>query len=303
MEEKWPVFFQDGCYFVKSVHDENFVKERRINDWDIRDDDIIVQTFPKSGTIWMFNAISKLYPDLNWKLPSTGKMARLGQFYESTEGKEGLYAEQVRSLKSSLEQLPSPRLLICHVPPQFFHKAWQEGKTKCKIIYITRNPKDVCVSFYNFVKSVKFAEMNLTWDEWFEAFVNGKVWYGPWIDNVLAWKRYRVNDNVCHVTYEDMKRDMKSVLAKIVRFLGRPKSDEEIDAVVNRCHIDSMRAAGDDTVTMVVRDDTSWKEGGKYFRKGQVGNWKHYFTVAQNEIFDREITSELEKRGLGFNLE
>ncbi|XP_070546640.1 amine sulfotransferase-like [Ptychodera flava] len=79
-----------------------------------------------------------------------------------------------------------------------------------------------------------WAGMDLNWDEWIRAFVDGKVWYGSWLDHVLGWRRFGLEDNVLHVTFEDMKKDSKSVLAKVADFLNRPKSDEELDDVVKK---------------------------------------------------------------------
>nr|XP_006825115.1 PREDICTED: amine sulfotransferase-like [Saccoglossus kowalevskii] len=274
---KWPVFEHDGCYFVDKIHDIDAVKERRIDRWDIRDDDVIIQTFPKSGTLWMLHAVSLMYDDLNWKLNPTGKSLRLGYFYEKTDSVPGLYGATVRATKCSLHEMPSPRLMLSHLHPQFFHTEWRKRNRKCKIICITRNPKDVCVSFYNFLKSLTFAEMHLSWDDWVEAFIEGRVWYGPWLQYALAWNQYGLEDNVIHVTFEDMKQDLKSVLVKIADFLGRPLTEETIDRVVAMCSLDEMRASGTDVQMSPAQSGESWPQHAEYFRKGQIGDWKKSF--------------------------
>ena len=53
---------------------------------------------------------------------------------------------------SSLDQMPSPRVLNCHLfaddlPLQIKSK-------KVKVIHVLRNPKDVAVSFFYFAKSL-----------------------------------------------------------------------------------------------------------------------------------------------------
>lgn len=47
--------------------------------------------------------------------------------------------------------LPSPRLVHTHLTYDVIPKG-KTDKTKCKYIYVMRNPKDVAVSFYEFVK-------------------------------------------------------------------------------------------------------------------------------------------------------
>nr|XP_006825116.1 PREDICTED: sulfotransferase 1 family member D1-like [Saccoglossus kowalevskii] len=243
----WPVFEHDGCYFADSVHDMDAVKERRIDRWDIRDDDIIIQTFPKSGTLWMLHAVSQMYDNLNWKLKPVDRVARPGVWFEKTDSVPGLYGSMVRAVKSTFHEMQSPRLMICHVPAQFFHTSWRNGNRKCKIIHVTRNPKDVCVSSFKFFKTLQFVKMHLTWEEWVKAFVEGQVLFGPWLD--------------------------------------------------------AMRASHADVQKMAVRDEGTWHENTKYLRKGEVGDWKNHFTVAQNEYFDKNITAEAKKRGLKLQYE
>ncbi|XP_048257121.1 cytosolic sulfotransferase 1-like isoform X3 [Haliotis rufescens] len=63
---------------------------------------------------------------------------------------------------------------------------------------------------------------------------------------------------------------------KLRDFLGVARSDEFVRQVCEHCHFDSMQK----------RKATT--EMGKYaFRKGKVGDWKNWFTVAQKEWFDQ----------------
>ncbi|XP_046579123.1 sulfotransferase 1A3-like [Haliotis rubra] len=54
--------------------------------------------------------------------------------------------------KKGLEALPPPRILHTHLPLRMLPKQIVEKKIKC--VQILRNPKDVCVSFFNHAKRV-----------------------------------------------------------------------------------------------------------------------------------------------------
>lgn len=56
-----------------------------------------------------------------------------------------------------------------------------------KYIYITRNPKDVAVSFYHHMNHTHHLTFNLDWNEYFESFLKGDVLFGSWFDHVLEW--------------------------------------------------------------------------------------------------------------------
>lgn len=57
-------------------------------------------------------------------------------------------------LKTELKSLPSPRLIWSHLPFSIIPKS-SDINTQCKYIYIARNPKDVLVSYFHWLGSLK----------------------------------------------------------------------------------------------------------------------------------------------------
>lgn len=47
-----------------------------------------------------------------------------------------------------IQNLPSPRFIKTHFPFPLLPRQLRTGEKKAKIIYVSRNPKDTCVSFY-----------------------------------------------------------------------------------------------------------------------------------------------------------
>ena len=71
--------------------------------------------------------------------------------------------------------LPSPRFFKSHlpdhlIPPDVFTK-------RAKIVYVARNPKDLAVSYYYFCRWQPMMPKFETWDEFFDAFMEGRGEY------------------------------------------------------------------------------------------------------------------------------
>ena len=72
--------------------------------------------------------------------------------------------------------LPSPRILKTHLPHNIIPKSVTED-SKCKYIYVARNPKDVAVSYFKFATSLE--RYCGSWEFYVKLFVegNGKFKY------------------------------------------------------------------------------------------------------------------------------
>ena len=60
-------------------------------------------------------------------------------------------------------------------------------RARGKIIYVARNPKDVCVSFYHFHKMTAGLPVTGTWNEFLSKFCDGQVSFGDWFTHNLKY--------------------------------------------------------------------------------------------------------------------
>ena len=80
--------------------------------------------------------------------------------------------------KPDFESLPSPRLIKSHLTAEAIPKGSDES-SRCKYIYVSRNPKDVSVSMFFFLKSMAEADTilenayNGPWEFFLELFIEG----------------------------------------------------------------------------------------------------------------------------------
>ena len=85
------------------------------------------------------------------------------QIFNEGQVKSSYFRERVPFLERAhhphaehpdINTLPSPRILKGHLTYNIIPKSTNEV-SRCKHIYIARNPKDVAVSYYNFVTSLE----------------------------------------------------------------------------------------------------------------------------------------------------
>ena len=105
----------------------------------------------------------------------------LWQLYNNSEISSRKIFERVPLLEGvtmpdrpDLKTLPSPRLLHSHLTYDVIPKG-SGAETTCKYIYSARNPKDVAVSYYEFMKEFgSIAGYNGPWEFFGKLFVEGK---------------------------------------------------------------------------------------------------------------------------------
>jgi len=258
--------------------------ERLYKDFDYRQDDVWVISYPRSGTAWTYAITCAViyYGDIG-ALEKAQSEKRILKFLPIEVGSEASVHERIDTWKS----LPSPRVIPTHLPLRLFPETAVEHGAK--IVYVERNPKDVAVSFYHFHRSHRLLGFYKgTWDDFFECFISGQVIYGSWFEHTAGWMpRVRQNEGrMLMLRYEDMQRDPGAEIRRVAALLGRTLSLEAISAVASHCSFENMSA---NPFTNREGDPIMDFSIARFLRKGVAGDCKNYFTEAQNERFDREL--------------
>ncbi|CAH1800868.1 unnamed protein product [Owenia fusiformis] len=145
------------------------------------------------------------------------------------------------------------------------------------MVCIYRNPKDTAVSYYHHTKNMPWHYgFEGDWNDYFPFVLSGLHQEGKWVDNVISWwKNGKNNPNILFIRYEQMKKDFVGSAKRLAAFLGKSYDDDYYNRLQYSCSFDSMR-----------------KLSGLHFgafdpvRKGEIGDWKNYFTVAQSEQYE-----------------
>ncbi|KAJ8251553.1 hypothetical protein GJAV_G00222580 [Gymnothorax javanicus] len=236
--------------------------------FEIRESDIFLVTYPKSGTIWTQQILILLCEaDLSKDMNNLERIPWL---------------EYPRGHSNDASR-PSPRLFTSHLTPALMPQGLK-GR-RAKIVYVMRNPKDVTVSFFYFCHIGAKLETPRSFEEFMEQFLEGRLPAASWFDHIREWYSKRVQYNILFVKYEDMIKDLRSEVLKISKFLGKNLDGLTLDRVVEKATFKNMKKDPKANYEFLPQE---WfdREKGHFLRKGLVGDWKSIFTVAQNERFD-----------------
>ncbi|MEE6483167.1 hypothetical protein FKM82_013456 [Ascaphus truei] len=261
----------EGMRIPSVVHTEESLNYA-CKEFQTRDDDVFNVTFPKSGTTWLQEILTLIY--------SNGDTTPTKTVY-SWDRVPWIEQSQGRNL---LENRPSPRLITSHLPVHLFPQTF--FKSKAKVIYTIRNPKDVCVSLYYFSLIAQFMEFKEDFQEFVSMFLSGDVLFCGWFEHVKSWLQQRDNPNFLLLTYEDMLQDLRGNVVKICKFLGKELDDAAVDSVAANASFKVMKENNMSNYT-AVPDDIINHSKGSFHRKGISGDWKNHFTPAQEEAFDK----------------
>lgn len=273
---------------------ENEIEE--IEKMDTRDDDIWVCTYPRSGTT-LTQEIVFLVQTLDFEKANSVQLDDRFPIIDVKDDRFPYY----RGVKF-IEQMPSPRMIKCHLHHFLLPEQLQKGKGR--IIYVARNPKDIVTSFFRLMQwGDGLTEQDSTWDLFVDAFVSGTGHNGSWSKHVLEFWKRRDDKSVLFLKYEDMIKDLPKAVRTIAKFLNREISDEDVSRICEHCHVDNMRK--NDKVNMSYWRDVKQvfdNTDGGFINQGKAGVWKQLLTPDKIEKIN-DLLKEIEGSGLSFDEE
>ncbi|GJN21865.1 hypothetical protein PR202_gb09386 [Eleusine coracana subsp. coracana] len=272
-----------------------------------RPTDVILATMPKAGTTWL-KALAFAVTRRRLHAPDDPRHPLLGASPHDLVPFLHTIYEEHRAVPAGprLDAMPAPRVLAVHAP--FSALPASVSVSKCRVVYLCRDPKDAVVSFWHYLRKITPAGPSSVGpiSQAVDQCCDG-VWpFGPVWDHMAEYWRASVErpEEVMFLRYEDLKLDGAGTVARLAAFLGCPFSDEEAargvpEAVVALCSMDRLRnvhanRGGVHGVGFSVFNNSA------FFRKGEVGDWKDHMTPEMARRLDNVVEEKL--RGYGISL-
>ncbi|XP_061712610.1 luciferin sulfotransferase-like [Cydia pomonella] len=252
----------------------------------VRPDDVWVTGYPRSGTT--------LTQELVWQVANecdfvTASKIPLMARYMFLEGKmsvnllksklKGEVSEPIYT-QEAIDAAPSPRFIKTHMP---FSLLPSNLLDTTKVVYIARDPRDVAVSLYQFIKKLMqyFEEFKSFWN----LFYNEMVIYSPILAHIREAWDLRHHPNMMFIFHEDMLKDVPLSIKRMADFLDKKLTDEQIVKLSEHLSIKNFRKNESVNPTWINKGGDPNAEG--FVRKGESGAWR--------EHFDEEMTAQAER--------
>jgi Sulfotransferase domain len=108
-------------------------------------------------------------------------------------------------------------------------------------ICVVRDPKDVCVSAYHFVRAEGMGPMTPSVPNFVEWFLSPNFAFHPWAEFLAVYWGIRDRKNVLFMTYEEMQKDLAGAVRRIAALLNIELSESEVEAVVHQSSFEHMK--------------------------------------------------------------
>ena len=257
--------------------------------------DVFVMTYAKSGTNWMMQIAHQLiyhatsdYNHLHDLVPWPDTLA-MPVFMK-------WYAIPLIEA-THWQQAPEPlRVIKTH-----FNWDMLPHSDQAKYIAVIRDPKDVFVSNYHFIRDGVYGPAMPAVETWLELFLSPHFLIGgSWAVNTAGYWTERYRPNVLIASFREMKRDLRGTVKKVAAFLDVHVSEDVIDEVCRRSSFEYMKA---NDRKFAMGKMVAWRNPGVMIRKGSQGGSSELLTLAQQQRIDEYFMAELARLGSDFPYE
>lgn len=235
---------------------------------EVHDEDIFIIGFQKSGTNWFRNLVAGAIYGAD---PEFTPYALLRDLIPNRVPKAPYYKRYATPTFFKVHDLPRP-----------------EYK---RVVYILRDGRDVMVSYYHHLQTVREAAIDFLSVVQADRNVTSGV---KWHKHVETWLSNPYQAQMLIIKYEDLKQDAVKELRRFCAFAGVERDDAHLALIARKASFDKMRQKE-------IRDGgvgiLNWPKDGVFVRRGEVGSHKDEMPPEVLAAFLQDAGSTLRQLG------
>lgn len=110
---------------------------------------------------------------------------------------------------------------------------------KPKLIYVSRDAKDVAISFYHFYKDLYRSP--ISFEKFLDAFLEDRVQFAPYREHVNDYAKIKNYDNILLLSFENLIMKFDETIHKLCKFLGKSITNENMEKLKQHVKFESMK--------------------------------------------------------------
>lgn len=160
-----------------------------------------------------------------------------------------------------------------------------EGLGRAKVVVVTRNPKDACVSLFHHSRDGKFNYSGDFHHFTSNLFLIGNVESGCFWAWHAGWEKAAAEQSgIIWVSYEELKRDAFGTVRRLAKELDIHCTDDEIAKTVGASSFSAMKSLFNENEKKF--ESKGMRAKKNHIRKGEMGSWRNDLDGALLVEFD-----------------
>ncbi len=264
------------------------LQTKAFGDYQPTEHDVFVATFVKSGTNWMMQIAQQI---------AHYGAAEFEHIHDVVPWPDAPMVPLI-SLLDPRPHMQSPtglRIIKTHIKAHYV--PYDE---KAKYITVIRDPKEVFVSSYHFFGGILKVLEHVTISDWFDLLLSNQASLGgAWVAHTASFWAWRARPNVLVMTYNEMKKDPRRAIERVVDLMGVSLTELQFEEVVKRSSFAYMKQHERQFAPLQFVFAKPVKQV-KMMRSGQSGTSGELISAAQQAAIDDFCRDSLRKLGSDF---
>lgn len=267
--------------FVNNMLTKQFQIDKSFAEYHPTPHDVFVCVYFKSGTNWMMQITHQI------ATRGQGEYDHIHDVIPWPDGMPGMSLDvrdetPWRSSPTGLRVIKT-HLAMEHVP----------YSPKARYICVIRDPKDVAVSGYHFMRDTSMGVLMPYVPEFLETFLDENFLFGCWGKHLHSYWQERHHDNVLFLEYAKIKQDLPGTVRRVADFMGVSLSEEEFGTVCRKSSFEYMSTINHKFFPGIL---SPWSAAnGRMMREGKVGSGAKFLTPEQQKHIDEHFSRRLQE--------